>query len=542
MRLRRQLGLVFALALGLAGCARRETPVERGDRTQTFLLGNLSEPNDLDPAYPDSVETFRIVMALMEGLAQYDAKTCLPVPAVAERWEATPDQRTWTFHLRSTARWSNGDPVTAGDFVYAYRRLLSPRLAAEYASMLFALANGEAFYLGKVTDFAQVGAVAADDHTLVLHLSHPVPYLDKLVCHFAWYPIHRATIEKFGRIDDRGTHWTRPGNYVGNGPFVLKAWHPNQIVRVTRSPTYWNRGEIKLQEVDFLPVEDNATEEAMFRNGEMHETDTIPSDRIAVYERDPTLRGFLHKELYYGTYYYRFNVRVPPLNDVRVRQALAWSIDRRLLVERVTKGGQLPAGNLTPPDRAGFTATAAIGFDPDRARRLLAAAGYPGGKNFPHLEVLFNTSENHRQIAEAIQQMWRRELGISVELLHQEGKVWVDTMRQGNYQIARSSWIGDYLDPSTFLDLMMSTDGNNQTGWSNAEYDRLMNESRQTVDQQRRYALFQRCEQILADECPLLPIYFYARDNLSRPELKGWYPNLLEVHTYTGVSLETAGR
>ncbi len=531
-------GLAAALiAVGLTGCRPHETPVEAGYRTQTLLLGNLGEPNDLDPAYPDTVETEQIIMGLMEGLAQYDVRTCEPVPAVAERWEVSSDNLVWTFHLRPEARWSNGDPVVAGDFVYAYRRILSPKLAAEYAQMLFALKNGEAFYAGKLADFSTVGAHAADPHTLVLTLAHPVPYLPKLVCHSAWYPVHAATIEKFGRIDQRGTHWTRPGNYVGNGPFVLAEWRPNQFIRLTKSPTYWARDTIRLHKVVFYPIEDVVAEEAMFRNGQLHMTDTIPSNRIAVYRRDPKLAGLLHQEPQLTNYYYRFNVAKAPLNDVRVRRALAYSINRQDIVDHVTQGSQ-PVANHFTPTMSGFSSTAVVPYDPEQARQLLAQAGYPGGRGFPHLEILFNSNAGHREIAEAIQQMWRKELGISVGLYNQEAKVWIDSMRQGNYQIARCAWSGDYLDPSTFLEIMSGDDGNNQTGWKNAEYDRLIAEARRTPNDRERFALFQRCEQILAEECPVAPIYFYTRNNLRRPQLKGWYPNALNLHAFNGVYLE----
>ena len=530
--------LLLLVALALGACRPRENRVESGDRTQTLHLGNLAEPIDLDPAMATDNITNNIVMSLMEGLAQYDPRTCLPTPAIAERWEVAADNLTWTFHLRAGARWSNGDPVTAADFVYAYRRMLSPGLAAEYASMLFALQNGQAYYDGKVADFGEVGAQAVDAHTLVLRLEHPVPYLPMLVCHASWYPIHRATIEKFGRIDDRGTRWTRPGNFVGDGPFVLAEWKPHQIIRVTRSPTYWNRDQVRLNEIDFYPIEDNTAEEAMFRSGQLHITATIPIDKIAVYHRDPQLAGLLHEEVNLATYFFYFNTTKPPLTDVRVRRALAYAINRQDMVDHVTLGGQQPAGHLTPPDTAGFTATAEVPSDPVQARRLLAEAGYPGGKGFPRLELLFNTNEGHRKIAEAIQQMWRRELGIEITLRNEESKVQNDSLRQGNFQIGRYAWVGDYLDPSTFLDLMLSDSGNNNTGWKNAEYDRVVRQADHLEDQAARFALYQRAEQILADECPLAPLYFYTRDNLRRPDVKGWYGNLLDLHPYTGVYLE----
>lgn len=529
--------LAAGLLLGLAACHKRATPVADGNRTQTLLIGNLSEPNDLDPAYPDSQQTANIVIALMEGLCQYDPQTSLPVPAVAEAWEVSADNLTWTFHLRPSARWSNGEALTAADFVYAYRRVLSPGLAAEYATMLFALKNGRAYYEGRIADFAGVGAKAADPHTLVLQLEHPVPYLPKLVCHTVWFPVHQATIEKYGRIDERGTRWTRPGNYVGNGPFVLDTWEPNQVIRVTKSATYWNRDEVKLHAIAFYPVEANSTEEAMFRTGQLHVTAQMPIDKIAIYRRDPRLAVFLHQAPMLATYYFRFNTRHKPLDDIRVRRALAYSINRQEMVDRVTLGGQPPAGRLTP-SMAGFDPDVKMPYDPERARRLLAEAGYPGGRGFPALEYLYNTNESHRKIAEALQQMWRRELGISITLVNQEGKVWADTMRSGNYDIARMAWVGDYVDPSTFLDIMTTGNGNNETGWGSAEYDRLIAEATRTVDEAHRYAMYARCEQILADECPIAPLYFYNRNNLRLPAVKGWYDNPIDMHPYAGVYLD----
>lgn len=521
-------------------CLARDTAVESGNRDQILHLGNLTEPTDLDPQITNSLQDFNILQALYEGLAQYDSQTCQPVPAVAERWEVSADNLTWTFHLRSNAKWSNGNPVTARDFVYAYRRMLSPKLAAEYAYLLYALKNGEEFNNGKVTDFSQVGAKAADDYTLVLNLAHPVPYLPAMVCHQAWYPVHRATIEKFGKIDDRGTAWTRPGNLIGNGYFVLSEWKPHQYIRLLRNPAYWDAGDVKLKEVFFYPIESEDTEERAFRTGQLHVTSTLPISKIAVYEKENS--PFYHPHVFLGSYFYRFNVNKPPLNDVRVRRALAMSIDRERLVRSVTRGHQLPAGHFTPPDTAGFTATSNVAFNLAAARKLLAEAGFPDGKGFPRLEILYNTNEGHRAIAEAIQQMWRTGLGVDIGLLNQEAKVQSESMRQLDYQIARYAWIGDYLDPSTFLEMMITGGGNNQTGWSNAEYDRLIAEANSTADTAKRYAAYQRCEQILADECPIAPIYFYTRNNLRRPEVKGWYGNLLDLHPLKGVYLDVAAK
>lgn len=530
------VAFLACLALLSAGCGKRGTAVETGNQEQVIHIGNLSEPVDLDPHIISSHQDFNIVMSLFEGLVQYDAKTAEPVAAGAERWETSADGLTWTFHLRKEAKWSDGNPVTAHDYVYAYRRILSPTLGAEYASMLYVLKNGEELYSQKISDPAQLGAKATDDHTLVLTLARPTPYLLTMLCHSSWYPVPKGTIEKHGKSDQRGNPWTRQGNLVGNGYFTLAEWKANQHIRVERSETYWDKANVKLKAAVFYPIESADAEERSFRSGQLHVTSTLPISKIAVYEKDSS--GFFKPSPMLATYFFRFNVNVPPLNDARVRRALSMAIDRDAIVRDVTKGGQLAAGNLCPPDVAGFTAKTKIATDVAAAKKLLAEAGFPDGKGFPKIELLFNTNEGHRQIAEAIQQMWKRNLGVDIGLYNQEAKVWNDSMRTLNYQIARFAWVGDYLDPSTFLDLMGSDNGNNQTGWKNAEYDKLLAAANATADKAKRYEYYQRCEEILAQEAPIAPLYFYARNNLRRPEVKGWYGNLLDDHPLKGVYLE----
>jgi len=530
------LASCLALAALAAGCGQRGTAVDAGNRDQVIHLGNLAEPADLDPHLISVHTDFQIAQALFEGLVAYHPKTSEPVAAGAERWETSADGLTWTFHLRRAAKWSNGDPVTARDYVWSFRRILQPALGAEYANMLYVLKNAEPLHTGKLKDYAALGARAADDHTLVLTLERPVPYLLSMLCHSSWYPVHGPTIEKFGKFDQRGSPWTRPGNLVSNGYFTLAEWKPHQFIRGHKSETYWDRDAVKLAACVFYPIESEDAEERTFRAGQLHVTSTMPISKIAVYKGENS--PFYQPHVFLGTYVYRFNVNVPPLNDVRVRRALAMAIDRERIVRDVARGGQMPAGNFCPPDLAGFTATAAVRTDLAAAKKLLAEAGFPDGKGFPKLDILFNTQEGHRLIAEAIQQMWRRDLGIEVGLYNQEGKVWSDSMRALNYQIARFAWIGDYLDPSTFLDIMTSDNGNNQTGWKNADYDRLIETARNTPDRAQRYALFQRASAILAEECPLAPIYFYNRNNLRRPEVKGWHGNLLDNHPLKGVYLD----
>ena len=527
--------LALTLAALFPSSLAAQTPVESGNKSQTIHIGNLAEPNDLDPHICDSQQTFIVIMAFFEGLTQYDPKTCEPVPATAERWETSPDGLTWTFHLRKTALWSNGDPVTAADFVFSFQRMLSPGLGAEYAYMLFALKNGEAYNTGKIKDPTQVGAHAIDSHTLELSLEHPVPYLPALLCHTPWLPVHRPTIEKFGKADQRGSPWTRPANIVTNGYFTLSEWKPNQHIRGVKSATYWDRDNVKLNEVYFYPLENQDGEERAFRSGQLHVTAEVPIPKIAVYKKDRP--EVIYTDPSFATYFYRFNLTKPPLNDVRVRRALSLAIDREALVKFVARAGQQPAGNFVPPNSAGFTSRHSVMTDIPAAQKLLAEAGFSGGKGFPRLELLYNTHQGHRLIAEAIQQMWKKNLGIDIALVNQEAKVWADSGRQMNYQISRMGWVGDYIDPSSFLDIMTSDSGNNKTGFSNPEYDRLIADAKRTADTTKRYELYQRCEEILSQEMPFAPIYFYTRTHLRLPEVKGWYGNLLDLHPLKGVHL-----
>jgi oligopeptide transport system substrate-binding protein len=542
MRTRSLLSLAATTVVAcllLTGCGNRETAVASGNRDQALHIGNLSEPSDLDPQTVSSLQDFQIIVGLFEGLTNYDPASAEPMPGVATRWESNPDGLKWTFHLRPEAKWSNGETVTAHDFVWAYQRVLSAKLGSEYAAMLFCLVNAREYLAGDVTDFSEVGVKAIDDLTLELSLAYPVPYLPGMVAHAVWFPLHRDTILAHGAMDRRGTHWTRPGNLVGNGPFFLTEWKHDQYIRIERNTHYWDTANVRLNQVNFYPLANSTTEEAAFRSGQLHATVTIPQAKIDVYKTDPAKAGLLKQHPQLATYFYRLNVDRPPLNDPRVRRALSMAIDRKKIIEAVAKGDQIPAFNLTPPGTGGYESPAVITHDPEAARKLLAEAGFPGGEGFPSIELLYNTSDGHRSLAAALQQMWRTELGIHINPYNQEAKVWNDTMREGNYDIARTGWVGDYLDASTFLDLMTTENGNNQTNWSNARYDALIEKSRTVLDKSTRFELYREAESILMQESPVIPLYFYMNNNIQVPELKGWHGNLLGIYPFNRVYLET---
>jgi oligopeptide transport system substrate-binding protein len=526
--------LIFLLLFN--ACQRTETDVERGNRLGILHKGNGQEVQDLDPQIVNSVSSLNVISALLEGLVSEDPHDLHPVPGVAERWDVSPNEKIYTFHLRRNAKWSNGDSVVAQNFLESYQRILAPALASPVAYMLYPVVNAEAFNKGKIDKFDEVGFRVLDDWTFQITLANPTPYFLSLLTHYSWFPVPISTIKKYGPVFERGSRWTKPGRFVGNGPFTLEQWRLNDRVRVKKSATYWDAQTVRLNEIFFHTIDSNDIEERAFRSGQLHVTDSMPINRIDRYRREQP--EFLRIDPYLGTYFYRVNVTRSPLNNRLLRRALAMAIDRRSIVERVTRGAQLPASCFTPPNTAGYTCQSSIPYDIDLARKTLAEAGYPNGRGLPPIEILFNTSENHKLIAEAVQQMWRQNLNVNATLLNQEEKVYFDSRRQMNYQVIRSTWIGDYVDANSFLDLWVTNGLNNQTGWSNADYDRLVAEASQTGDEAARYAAFQKAEAILLEDAPVLPVYFYTHAFLIRPSVKGWYPTILDHHPYKYVWLQ----
>ena len=528
--------------LSAAGCGKNERKVDRATREGILLLGNGAEPKALDPHLVSSVGDSNILRALFEGLVTFhpseDAKH---EPGVALRWEPNEDFSEWTFYLRKDARWSNGDPVTAHDFVYSYCRLLDPKMAGPYASMLYFLKNGEAYNRGDLTDFSKVGVKAADDYTLICTLEDPAPYFPDVVKHTTWLPVHGPTIEAYGEKTEHFTDWQKPGNHVGNGAFQLEDWKVNAFVKVRRNPYYWDRENVKPRGIDFLPIDNNFTEERAFRDGLIHYTYTLPPNMIDWYaENHPEL---LRIETYAGSYFFRCNVTKPPMDNKFFRKALAYAIDREVIVKYVKMGGEIPAHGFTPPSEGGYQPPDVVHFDPAKAREHLQEAGYESGGDVPYFRILINTSEQHKAIAEAIQDMWKTHLGIkNVDLGNQEWKVYQQTLKDIKYDVARSGWIGDYVDPSTFLSLWRTGDSNNETGWSNADYDRLMKEAAGLSSTEERYKKMHEAETILLDELPVLPIYWYTRVYSLDPGVKNWRPLLLDNHPYKHISLDPTAK
>ena len=528
---------VTGLILTLSGCGDYQSNVESGNREGTLHWGNGTEPQSLDPHIATGVPEHHIISSLMEGLVHKDGETLEPRPGVAKSWDISADGRVYTFYLRQDARWSNGDLHNAHDYVWSWWRALQPALGNLYAYMYFPIANAKAYYDGEISDFSQVGVKALGDYVLQVTLTEPIPYFLQLLDHYSTYPVHRATVEKFGKADQRGTRWTFEGNIVGNGAFQLKEWKINRRITVERNPHYWNAENVRLNQVVFYPTENVTTEERMFRAGQLHYSG-IPSDKIQAYSQsdDPSLRI----QPYLGVYFYRFNVDKPQLSDKRVRRALGMTINRDQLVSQITKGGQIPAYAITPPGTMGYYPESDLTFDPEGAKKLLAEAGYPNGEGFPTTEILYNTSEGHRKIAVALQQMWKKHLNIDVVLLNQEWKVYLDTVSNHHYEIARAGWIGDYVDPNNFLDMFLCNGGNNRTRWCNPEYDQIiLQQVPKAKTHQQRLELFQKAETILLDEMPVIPIYIYTSNNLVNPTVKNFGRNILNQANYREMYLES---
>jgi len=511
-----------------AGCAR-ERPVDAAAARNVLLIGNGPAPQSLDPHVSTGTSELNIQMALFEGLVAPHPETLEPLPAVAREWEFSEDGLTCTFYLREAARWSDGKPVVAADFVAAWRRALDPRQGTPYAYMLYVIEGAEALNQGKPDTAEHLGVRAKGERTLELRLSRPVPYLMSLLMHPVWYPVPSHALSEGGTADLSGP-WTQEEGFIGNGPFVLAGESPGQFIEVSRNPHYWDRGTVALNGIRFHVFDDPAAEERAYLAGQLHVTDALPPARVGAYMKrnDPALRI----DPYLGTYYILPNSRQGVLGDRRVRRALSLAIDRHALVDNLLGAGQRAAGGFVPDNMPGYGAEFPVLHAPDEAKRLLAEAGYPEGTGFPVLEYLFNSSESHRKIAEALQSMWASVLGIEVRLVNQEWRTYLQRRANGDFQLARAVWIGDYPEPSTFLDLWTSGSGNNWIGWTHPEYDSLIQRASLSMEPETRMELYRQAESVLLQEDAVIPLYYYVTAYLKDPAVRGWSANLLDWHPY----------
>ncbi|WP_107852793.1 ABC transporter substrate-binding protein [Oceanimonas marisflavi] len=491
---------------------------------QQLVRGNGSEPASLDPHKVEGVPESNVLRDLFEGLVNSGPDGEV-VPGVAERWE-TKDNLVYVFHLRDDAKWSNGDPVTAADFEYALRRAVDPATASPYSWYLekATILNATEVVNGN-KPASELGVKALDEHTLEITLASPVPYFVSMLSLAPTYPVHRATVEK------HGDEWTRVGNMVSNGAYRLSNWVVNERIELARNPEYWNNADTVVDKVVYLPIASQNAEMNRFLSGELDMTYDIPLEHFKRLQKEHP--DAIRVGGYVGTYYYVFNTQKPPFNDARVRNALSYAIDRDIIAHKVMGQGERPAYTLAPEVVNGFTPPAVdwAGWTQqqrdEKARALIEAAGY--GKDKPlRFELLYNTNDNHRKVAVAIASMWKKHLGVEVELVNQEWKTYLDTKTQGNFDVARAGWIADYNEASSMLDLMQSSHGNNDGKYSNPEFDRLMAESRLVSDDTARNSLYAQAEEILAVDMPIAPIYQYVKARLVQPHVGGYPDNPLD--------------
>lgn len=576
-----------------------------------FTFSNETEIESLDPAVVTGQPEGRILWAIYEGLVKQHPKTLEPIPGVAERWEISEDGKTYTFHLRRDAKWSNGEPVTAHDFVYSMQRFLDPMTAAEYAYQAWYLTGAKRYSTGaralepgdpvevelherpdgalphargqllrgelvrveldegaepdpdadtsytehrtfvvsidgqqrrfRVTgedravadgeaarqvllDFKEVGIRAVDDYTLVTELEAPTAYWLQLLAFYPLSPVNQECVETYGK-----PQWTYPENIVTNGAYRVKFRRLRDRIRLVKNEHYWDRDNVSIGVIDALAAESQITVFNMYETG-MCDWITKVDPLIAgdLLKQEPP-RNDLNPQPMFTSYYYVINITREPLDDPRVRKALTLAMDRDEIV-RTACAGEKPARSLVPPGVPGYESPLCAPPDVERARELLAEAGFPDGAGFPKIEILYNNNETHQLIAELIRKQWQRHLGINVSIRAEEWSTYDSSLRQKHFDIARRAWGGDYVDPNTFLDMFVTGGENNDSGWSNEEYDELIEAAKYETDPEARLAMLRRAEAILMEELPIIPIYHYVSRNMVRPHVRGLYNNVLDQH------------
>ena len=531
---RARFAFCVVASVWLSACARHEPSAD-------ITILNGAEPQSLDPALLTGQADMRVAQGLFEGLTRFDPKTGRAIPGLAERWEISPDGCTYTFHLRTNLVWSTGEPITADDVVYSWIRALNPATASEYAGQLFFLKDAEDFTDGKIKEAALVGVHAPDPLTVRVELNHPTPFFPDICALPVTCVVPRRTIEKSG---DR---WLMAKPLPVSGPYELVCWRLNDKVRLRKNPRYWDAANTQSDVIDILPVGSANAALSFYERGEadiVWDAALIPAGLLDVLLQRPDFHTFICLD----TYFFRFNVTRKPFDDPRVRQALAMAVDKERIVKKITQGGERPASHLVPDGTANYTSPEGLGYDPARARKLLAEAGYPGGRGFPRFQYLFNASAGggskiHEKIAVELQQMWRDELGIQMDLRQMEWTAYLNAQSHLDYDLSRSGWVADYNDANTFLGLFTSNDGNNRTGWKNAHYDELIRQANQEPDLKAREKLFQQAETILVrDEVPIVPIYFYVGINYyDTNKIQGIYPNVLDNHPLQAIRKASRG-
>ena len=519
-----------------SGCTKREnTPAsESASRAPAHILrlSQRNEPADLDPALATLPDEFAILRALSEGLLLPGEDGGTPLPGAAERFEVSADGLTYTFHLRAGLLWSNREPVTAADFVASYQRALTPATASPRASVFLPVKNARAFLRGELADFSAVGFRAADERTLVVTLAEPTPRFPAYVASGPWLPVNPRVIARHGAA------WTRPENFVGNGPFTLAAWQPHQRIVVRRNPLWRDAASVQLDEIQFLHFDNGDAEERAFRAGQIDATMSVPFSKVEVYAKENP--AALHRAPLIETRYLSFNCQRPPLNDPRVRRALALAIDRERIVGLVLKGGQPPAHRFVPAALRVEDATRGKNspvlsaddeqhFEPDTARRLLADAGFPASRDFPRLEL--SSWDRNTAVLETVQAMWKQELGVEVQLAVRDAKVHLAALAAGTYDLAFITAIPEVADPANLLGHYASGAPDNYPHWRDPRFDALL------AGAGRDPAALIEAEGRLLRAAAVAPLYFNTKIWLMSPRVRGWQEDGLWTRCYQTITL-----
>lgn len=515
--------LLALLSLLMSSAASAQTLA----REQILRAGNGSEPATLDPHKAEGVSDANIQRDLYEGLTSVSPQGAV-IPGAAERWEISPDGLEYIFHLRESARWSNGDPVTAEDFVFALRRSADPATGSNYSQILTPILNADAVTAGKLKP-QSLGVEAVDALTLLIRLKSPTPYFLGLLSHSTTYPIHRASFAK------HGAGFARAGKLISNGAYQLSEWVVQSQVTLTRNPYYWNNAATTINKVIYYPTEDINSELKRYRAGELDYTYEIPLVQAK------WVRQRFGKELriatYAGTYYYGFNLTRPPFKDnPKLREALSLAVDRDVIVDKVMNGLALPAYGWVPPGISNYTPQKPEWASWSRekriaeARRLYAEAGY-SAESPAELEIRYNTHDDHKRIAVVIAAMWKQYLGVRATLINEEFKVYLNNRNLKRVtQAFRAAWIADYDDASAFTDILHSSHGQNDSGYNDAGYDALLAQAAAEPNLVRRRELLEQAEQRVLADWPIMPIYYYVSKHLVKPHVAGWQDNILDYH------------
>ena len=541
--------LLFFLCATLAACSRggegeelpirKTAPVILPDGSSLLRRGNGAEPESLDPHKAQSTTSSNILRDLYEGLVS-EAPDGALIPGVAERWDISDDGFTYTFYLRETAKWSNGEPVTAGDFVYSLRRSVDPATGSSYSAILSPILNAGDIIAGKLPPDA-LGVEALDVRTLRIRLKASTPYFIGLLAHASSHPVYRPAVEAHG---DR---FTQPGRAVSNGAYQIREWVALSHIVAERNPHYWDNANTKIDAVKFLVIDNAEAEFKRYLAGELDLTESVPIPRLdwakrrlpAEYKSYPSI----------STYYYGLNLeREPFKNRSALRRALSMALDRKILVEKVTRGGEIPAYGWVPPGILNYTQQKPEWADWPRekqvaeAQRLYREAGYSDKKPLS-VELRYNTSEGHKKVAAAAAAMWKYTLGVKVTLVNEEWKVLLQNVNAKKVtQIYRAGWVGDYNDAYTFAELMHSRFGLNGTGYASVQYDALVDAASIEADLGKRRALLEEAERVLLADQPLIPVYFYVSKRMVKPYVRGYQGNIMNHHASKDLWIEAGAR